>query len=199
MTNDVQPAALRAHQIQRMAQTRAALLHAVGIALAAQPWGTLTAGQLAQRAAVTRSTLQAHFRDRDALLCAWLAERFDAALAAHQPAPDAGRGARLRQLFMATTDYLMVVLTPLQRAEPAYVALVQHVAYQSLVRLSAPLLRSRRLSAPTPHRDAATAAAVAGALLHMASTWCDGAREQSAAQEAADAAVGLKALLRARR
>jgi hypothetical protein len=33
----------------------------------------------------------------------------------------------------------------------------------------------------------------------MASTWCDGVREQSAAQEAADAAVGLKALLRARR
>jgi len=197
MAGDAQPAALRIHQIQRVAQTRAALLHAVGAAVAVQPWSTLSAGQLAHRAAVTRGTLHAHFRDRDALLCAWLAARLDAALLVRQPAPDAGRGARLRQLFLATTDYLLLVLTPIQRSEPAYVALVQHVAQQSLAALAAPLLRPRRSPMPMRPRGARVTAALAGALLHSAQAWCDGARDVSAEQEAAAVAAALKALARA--
>ncbi len=197
MTGDAQPAALRIHQIQRVAQTRAALLHAVGAAIAAQPWSTLTTGQLAHRAAVTRGTLHAHFRDRDGLLCAWLAARLDAVLLVRQPAPDAGRGTRLRQLFLATTDYLMLVLTPLQRSETAYVALVQHVAQQSLAALAAPLLRPRRVPPSMRPHSARVTAALAGALVHSAQAWCDGARDVSAEQEAAAVAVALKALTRA--
>jgi AcrR family transcriptional regulator len=95
-----------AHVDPRIHRTRQMLFVALKGLLAEKPFEDISVQDLAERSTLNRATFYDHFADKFALLEGMIGERFSALIAARMAGSEGACESALRQLILATCDFL---------------------------------------------------------------------------------------------
>jgi AcrR family transcriptional regulator len=148
----------------RIRRTRQMLFHAFTSLLEEKTFESISVQDIAERSTLNRGTFYDHFTDKFALLEAMMGERFTALITARmeQGVPDCK--AALRQIIMASCDFLAEVTSGCQKHQPQFEPLVESQMKAVMRRTLLPALRAHGMENPEIKATMVTWA-IAGAAL----------------------------------